>query len=98
MEKRREFFEYVTKANLTGEQLRVLCCLLSKEADSEISMRQNQVAEILGMTESNVSRAIRALKDAGILRKKDSDGSDGKPVLMLDRSFDFGPIDAKYHV
>ena len=98
MEKRREFFAHVTKANLTGEQLRVLCCLLSKESDCEISMRQNQVAEILGMTESNVSRAIRALKDAGILRRKDSEGSDGKPVLMLDKAFDFGPIDAKYHV
>ena len=63
MEKHREFFAHVTKAKLTGEQLRVLCCLLSKEADCEIGMKQNEVAEILGLTESNVSRAIRALKE-----------------------------------
>lgn len=98
MEKRREFFEHVTKAKLSGEQLRVLCCLLSREADCAISLRQNEVAEILGMAEQNVSRAIKALKEAGVLRKQDSKGYDGKPVLMIDRAFDFPPVDQKYLV
>jgi DNA-binding MarR family transcriptional regulator len=96
MEKRREFFAHVTQANLSGEQLRVMCCLLSREADCEIALRQNEVAEILGLTESNVSRAIKALKEAGLLRKTDSDGRDGRPVLMIEKAFDFGPIDPKY--
>ena len=58
MDKSREFFAHAAKANLTGEQCRVLFCLLSEERDCDISLRQNQVAEMLGMTESNVSRAI----------------------------------------
>jgi DNA-binding MarR family transcriptional regulator len=95
MERPREFFAHVTKSNLTGEQLRVLCCLLSREADCEIALRQNEVAEILGMTESNVSRAIKTLKEAGVLRKKDSEGYDGKPVLMIDKVWDFSPVKSK---
>lgn len=98
MERPKEFFAHATKANLTGEQCRVLLCLLSKEADREIAIRQNQVAEILGMTESNVSRAIKALKEAGLLSKQDSEGYDGKPVLMIDKAFDYGPVDSKYLV
>lgn len=96
MEKRREFFAHVTAANLTGEQLRVLCCLLANESDCDISIRQNEVAATLGLTESNVSRAIRALKEAGVLSKKDANGRDGKPVLRIDQSFDFGPVDPAY--
>lgn len=98
MDKSREFFAHAAKANLTGEQCRVLFCLLSEERDCDISLRQNQVAEMLGIAESNVSRAIRALKDAGLLRKQDAEGRDGKPVLMIDRAFGFGPVDAKYLV
>ena len=98
MERRQEFFAHAAKANLSGEQCRVLLCLLSKEADRDISLRQNQVAEMLGMTESNVSRAIKALKDIGLLSKKDVEGYDGKPVLMIDKAFDFGPVDPKYTV
>ncbi|MBZ0186147.1 MAG: helix-turn-helix domain-containing protein [Candidatus Obscuribacterales bacterium] len=63
-----------------------------EERDRDISIRQNQVAEMLGMTESNVSRAIRALKDIGLLRKQDAEGHDGKPVLMIDKAFDYGPV------
>ena len=75
----REFFAHVTQADLTGEQLRVLCCLLSREADGEIGLRQNQVADTLGITESNVSRSIKALKEAA--------GYDGKPVLQIEKVF-----------
>lgn len=98
MEKSREFFAHAVKANLTGEQCRVLFCLLSEERDCDISLRQNQVAEMLGMTDSNVSRAIRALKEAGLLRTQDAEGRDGKPVLMIDKAFDFGPVARKYLV
>lgn len=96
MEKRREFFAHVTAANLSGEQLRVLCCLLAHEADCDISIRQNQVAATLGMTESNVSRAIKVLKEAGVLSKKDAEGYDGKPVLKIDKAFDFSPVPDRY--
>lgn len=98
MQQPQKFFGQAAAANLTGEQCRVLFCLLSKEADRDISIRQNQVAEMLGMTESNVSRAIKALKEAGLLSKTDAEGRDGKPVLMIDKAFDFGPVDAKYLV
>jgi DNA-binding MarR family transcriptional regulator len=98
MERKQEFFAHATKANLSGEQARVLLCLLSKEADGDISLRQNEVAEILGMAESNVSRSIKALKEAGLLSKKDADGYDGKPVLVIDKAFSYGPVDAKYLV
>tara|TARA_Y100001933_G_C18621951_1_gene406706 strand:+ start:142 stop:438 length:297 start_codon:yes stop_codon:yes gene_type:complete len=98
MEDPRKFFAHAAKANLTGEQCRVLFCLLSEERDRDISIRQNEVAEILGMTESNVSRAVRALKEAGLLSKKDADGYDGKPVLMIDKAFDLGPVDSKHLV
>lgn len=98
MQDPQKFFAHAARANLTGEQCRVLFCLLSKEADRDISLRQNQVAEILGLTESNVSRAIKALKEAGLLSKKDADGCDGKPVLMIDKAFDYGPVDPKYLV
>lgn len=87
MERKREFFAHATQAKLTGEQCRVLLCLLSREADGDISLRQNEVAEILGLTESNVSRSIKALKEVGLLSKKDADGYDGKPVLLIDRAF-----------
>ena len=72
----------------------VVCLHTSLTAIS--SIRQNQVAATLGLTESNVSRAIRALKEAGVLSKKDADGNDGKPVLRIDKSFDFGPVDPMY--
>ena len=98
MEDPRKFFAHATKANLTGEQCRVLFCLLSEERDRDISIRQNEVAEILGMTESNVSRAVRALKEAGLLSKKDADGYAGKPVLMIDKAFGSGPVDSKHLV
>jgi len=98
MERSQEFFAHAAKANLSGEQCRVLLCLLSKESDRDISLRQNQVAEMLGMTESNVSRAIKALKDAGLLSVKDAEGRDGKPVLMIDKAFDYGAVDSKYLV
>ncbi|MBX9723276.1 MAG: MarR family transcriptional regulator [Candidatus Obscuribacterales bacterium] len=87
MERKREFFTHATKAKLTGEQCRVLLCLLSRESDGEIWMKQNEVAEILGLAESNVSRAIKALKDAGLLRKREPEGYDGKAVLMIDKPF-----------
>lgn len=87
MDRKREFFSHATKSKLTGEQCRVLLCLLSQESDGDISLRQNEVAEILGLTESNVSRSIKALKEAGLLSKRDADGYDGKPVLMIDKAF-----------
>ena len=96
MENPNKFFAHAAKANLTGEQCRVLFCLLSEERDRDISIRQNQIAEILGMTESNVSRAVRALKEAGLLSRKDANGYDGKPVLMIDKTFDYGSVSSKY--
>ena len=98
MDRRREFFAHATEANLTGEQCRVLLCLLSHESDGDISLRQNEIADILGLTESNVSRSIKALKEAGLLSKKDAPGRDGKPVFMIDKTFNNGPVESKYLV
>ena len=87
MERRREFFEHVSRSDLTGEQLRVLCCLLARESDRDICIKQREVADILGLTESNVSRAVRALKENRILSAQDAKGWDGKPVLMIHKKW-----------
>jgi len=87
MERKHEFFKHAVKANLTGEQARVLLCLLSEEHDGDIWLKQNEVAEQLGIREQNVSRAIRALKEAGLINKRDVQGYDDKPVLMVDKAF-----------
>lgn len=82
------FFKHVVKSNLTGEQLRVLMCMLSTEADGVMGIKQRDIAEMLDIAESNVSRSIKALTEAGLLSKKVEKGYDGRPIWHIDSSFE----------
>ena len=82
------FFEHVVKSKLSGEQLRVLVCMLTQEYDGIIGIKQREIAEMLEMAEPNVSRSIKALIEAGLLSKKVSKGFDGRPVWEIDKQFE----------
>lgn len=88
MEGKEFFFRHVVKSNLTGEQLRVLMCMLITEADGVIGIKQNEIAEMLGIAESNVSRSIKALTEAGLLSKVVTKGFDGRPIWHIDPMFE----------
>jgi predicted transcriptional regulator len=88
MDGKHFFFQHVVKSNLTGEQLRVLMCMLTAEYDGVIGIKQREIAEMLGLAESNVSRSIKALTEAGLLSKKVTDGFDGRPVWQIDALFE----------
>lgn len=85
---KRHFFRHVAKSNLTGEQLRVLMCLLSREADGDIGMWQKEIAETLRLAESNVSRSIKALIQAGVLSEKVTTGYKDIPIFKLNPIFE----------
>lgn len=93
------FFEHVVKSKLTGEQLRVLMCMMTQEYDNVIGIKQNEIAEMLGIAESNVSRSIKALTEAGLLSRKQEKGFDGRPIWHIDPLFDKQArdhVDAQY--
>ncbi len=98
MDRPQEFFAHAAKANLTGEQCRVLFCLLASEADGVMGPKQNQIAEELAIPESSVSRSVKALIEAGLISKKVTGGFDGRPVFHVDKPFCHGPVDSKYLV
>lgn len=85
---KKHFFRHVATSNLTGEQLRVLMCLLSREADGVIGMWQKEIAEMLGIAEPNVSRSIKALIQAGILSEKVTTGHKDIPIFNLNPVFE----------
>lgn len=87
MEGRHQFFEHVIKSNLTGEQLRVLMCMLTAEYDGFIGIRQIEIAEMLDIAESNVSRSIKALIEAGLFSKREGKGFDGRPIWQVNPVF-----------
>lgn len=88
MDGKHFFFKQVVKSDLTGEQLRVLMCMLSVEMDGDIGIKQKEIAETLNLTESNVSRSIKALTEAGLLSKAVTKGFDGRPVWKIDPIFE----------
>lgn len=90
---KKYFFRHVATANLTGEQLRVLMCLLSREVDGSIGMWQREIAEMLNLAESNVSRSIKALMKAGILNEKVTSGHKDIPIFKLNPIFEKQAID-----
>ncbi len=61
--------------------------LLALEFDGVIGIKQNVIAEELGMTESNVSRSIKALTEAGLISKQVSKGFDGSPLFHIEKAF-----------
>lgn len=85
---KKHFFRHVATSELTGEQLRVLMCLLSREADGVIGMWQKEIAEMLGIAEPNVSRSIKALIKAGILSEKVTTGYKDIPIFKLNPVFE----------
>ncbi len=85
---KKHFFLHVATSELTGEQLRVLMCLLSREADGVIGMWQKEIAEMLGIAEPNVSRSIKALIKAGILSEKVTTGYKDIPIFKLNPVFE----------
>lgn len=85
---RPHFFRAVATAQLTGEQLRVLMCLLSREVDGHIHMWQREVAEMLGLAEPNVSRSIKALMRRGILSEKVATGHGKIPEFKIHPGFE----------
>ena len=87
MDARHFFFKHVVDSKLTGEQLRVLMCMLTTEYDGVIGIKQREIADMLGIAESNVSRSIKALTEAGLLSKTVEKGYDGRPVWQIDPSF-----------
>ena len=96
---KKHFFRHVATSNLTGEQLRVLMCLLSREADGAIGIWQKEIAEMLGIAEPNVSRSIKALMQAGILIDKVTPGHKDIPIFRLNPVFEKQAIkesDAQY--
>ena len=82
------FFKHAVKSNLTGEQLRVLLCMLTTEMDGDISIKQTEISEMLGLSESNVSRSIKAIIDADLLIKQAAKGYDGRPIWKINPVFD----------
>lgn len=88
MDGKHFFFQHVAQANLTGEQLRVLCCLLSREYDGVIGMWQKEIAEMLGLAESNVSRSIKALIEARVLSEKTTTGHKEIPIWHINPAFE----------
>lgn len=85
---KKHFFRHVASADLTGEQLRVLMCILSREADGYAGIWQKEIAETLGIAESNVSRSIKALIKAEILSEKITKGVKDIPIFKLNPVFE----------
>lgn len=66
-------FEDLAKANLSGEALRVMMLLLSRvDYENEIRITQKQIGEVLAMKQQNVSRAMKALREAGAIDDPDA--------------------------
>ncbi len=53
-----------------------------------IGIKQNEIAGMLKITESNVSRSVKALIEAGLLSKKLEKGFDGRPIWHIDPIFE----------
>jgi DNA-binding MarR family transcriptional regulator len=85
---KKHFFRHVATSKLTGEQLRVLMCMLSRESDGDIGMWQKEIAEMLGIAEPNVSRSIKALIQAGVLSEKITAGREEIPIFRLNPVFE----------
>lgn len=75
-------------SNFTGEQLQVLTCMLTTEMDGVIGIKQKEIAKMLNIAESNVSRSIKALTEAGLLSKKVERGYNGLPLWHRDNDFE----------
>ncbi|MBN9397432.1 MAG: hypothetical protein J0H83_19445 [Candidatus Melainabacteria bacterium] len=87
MSKYHAFFSAIASARLTGEQSRVLFCLMSKEFEDEIWIDKAEILKKLELSDSNFSRAMKALKDKGVVIQSAAAGYDGKPKLRINLKF-----------
>ena len=51
-------------------------------------IKQTEIAEMLGLAESNVSQSIKALIEADLLSKQVKKGYDGRPVWKINPVFE----------
>ncbi len=51
-------------------------------------IKQTEIAEMLGLAESNVSQSIKALIEADLLSKQVTKGYDGRPVWKINPAFE----------
>ena len=64
----QEGFELLAKSKLNGEALHVLLYLISQmDYENVIRISQKSIGENLAMQKQNVSRAMKALREAGII-------------------------------
>lgn len=65
-------FEELAMAKLNGEALNVMLLMLGRmDYENEVRLTQKQIGEILSMRKQNVSRAMRALREAGLIDAQD---------------------------
>jgi DNA-binding transcriptional ArsR family regulator len=65
-------FESMAKAKLKSEALKVMLLMLGRmDYENEVRLTQKQISEILSMKKQNVSRAMRALREAGVIDAQD---------------------------
>ena len=63
-----KFFSYIAKQKLTGEQSRVLWYLISKiDFNGYWRVSHQEIADLLKIQRSNVSRSIKVLKEKAII-------------------------------
>lgn len=62
--------------------------MLTTEMDSVKGIEQKEIAEMLNIAESNVSRSIKALTEAVLLSKKVEKGYNGLPLWHRDNDFE----------
>jgi DNA-binding transcriptional ArsR family regulator len=63
-------FEFVSKKKLNGESLNVMLFLMSKmDYENEVRVSHNEICEALTMQKQNVSRAMKVLKENGVLEE-----------------------------
>ncbi len=83
----QKFFESVSSARLTGEQSRVLFSLMSKEHNGELWIDRQEILKQLAMSDSNLSRSLKALKDKSIIVETPAAGYDGKPKFRINNHY-----------
>lgn len=67
----RDWLENIASNNqLRGEDYRVLLVLLAKADSESVLIAQSEIAEILSIERSRVSRAIKRLTSIGVIDKR----------------------------
>lgn len=65
-------FEYLAKEKLNAEALNVLLILISRmDYENVIRVSQKEIGDLLSMKKQNVSRAMKALREAGAIEPGD---------------------------